>query len=90
MGASTRTRSSAQRRKRAFVASVQRAGLHVADEFDVARAAVAERCTERMERVRSLAKVDPVDLHLIARRRLESHDRIGGGRRRADAAQERT
>lgn len=78
----------AQRRKRAFVASDQRADLHVADELDVTRAAVTERGTERIERIRALAKLDPVDLHLIARRRFESHHRIGR-RRRADAAQER-
>src|SRR5690606_24315402 len=45
-------------------------------KLDVAHAAVAERGAERVQRLRALAKLHPVDLHLVARRGLEAHHRL--------------
>ncbi len=71
-------RHTAEPVKTVDVTSEQSIESHVGNEFDVARAAIAESGHE-CEQIRSFApaELDPVDLHLIARGSLESHQRIG-------------
>lgn len=78
--------NAAQGRKRALVAVDQRFHLHVGDEFDVARPAVAERGAEGVERIVPLAEFHPIDLHLFARCGLEAYHRVFSPHR-AQAAQ---
>ena len=50
--------------------------FHVRDEFDKAHAAEAQRRAKGVERILAFAKLNPVHLHLLARRGLETHHRI--------------
>ena len=59
-----------------LVAGDQRLHFHVGDELDKAHAAVAQRRAEGVKRVAALAKFNPVDLRLLARRGLEPYHRI--------------
>ncbi len=79
-------RHSAQGHKGALVALDQRADFHVGDEFDVACPAVPQRGAEGIEGIVPFAEFNPIDLHLLARCRLEANDRIGR-QRGPDAAQ---
>jgi hypothetical protein len=67
--------------KGVFVAGDEGGDLHVADEFDVAGAAVAERGAEGVERPAAFAEFDPVDLHLGAGFGFEADDRFVRERR---------
>jgi hypothetical protein len=79
-------RHPAQGNKGALVAVDQRADFHVGDEFDVACPTVPQRGAEGVEGIVPFAEFNPIDLHLLARCRLEADDRIGR-QRGSDAAQ---
>ncbi len=60
----------------------QRLEALVGDELEVGRPAPAQGRHEHREPVGPAPHHRPVDLHLLARRRLEAHHRLRGGRRR--------
>ena len=68
------------------MAGDQRFNLHVADELDIAGAAKTKGSAEGVQWCAAFAKLDPVDLQLLAHRRLKTHDRIYR-RRRPQVAQ---
>ena len=59
-----------------IMARDQRLDFHVGDEFDKAHAAEAQRRAKCIQWVFTLAELDPVHLHLLARSGLESHYRL--------------
>ena len=69
-------RHPAQGNKGALVAVDQRADFHVGDEFDVACPAIAQRGAEGVEGIVPFAEFNPIDLHLLTRRRFKADDGI--------------
>ena len=55
--------------------------FHVGDEFDVTCPAIAQRGAEGVEGIAPFAKLNPIDLHLLTRRRFKADhgiDRLRG------------
>jgi hypothetical protein len=70
-------RHAAESKEGALVARQQHLQPLVCDELGVGRAAPAQRRHEHRQAVRPAPDDRPVHLHLLARRRLEAHHRLG-------------
>lgn len=64
--------------KGVLVAGDQRLYFHIGDKLDKTHPTVAEGRTKGVERVATVAKLHPVDLHLLAGRGLKPHYRLCG------------